>query len=355
MFDNIYPHKVNKNNSEEMKALLEFFDAQDLKYESSVEYTVVFLDPNEKIVGTGSFEGNILKCIAVAKEWRERALFSQIVTHLVEVEAERGRYNIFVFTRFENSNIFQGIGLRELSYSDKYFTLFETGFCGIDAYQKELLKLKVKGKDGTKAGAIVVNCNPFTFGHRFLIESAASKVNHLYLIVVEEDRSLFPFKVRFELVKKGVKDIRNVTLIKGGKYVISQYTFPTYFLRDESQKEIARAQSELDIRLFARWIAPVLNIKYRFVGTEENCKTTELYNLAMKNILPEFGIELIEIKRKKIKDQNLVISASTVRNSIKFGDWGIVKKMVPKTTFDFLISDKAEEIIEKIKKSDSKH
>ena len=52
-----------------------------------------------------------------------------------------------------------------------------------------------------KIGAIVMNCNPFTLGHRYLVEYAASQVEHLYIFAIEEDKSIFPFVDRFELIK----------------------------------------------------------------------------------------------------------------------------------------------------------
>ena len=63
-----------------------------------------------------------------------------------------------------------------------------------------------------------MNCNPFTLGHRYLIEQASEKVDHLYVFVVEEDKSFFPFSDRIGLVKKGTADLKNITVKPSGKY-----------------------------------------------------------------------------------------------------------------------------------------
>lgn len=54
-----------------------------------------------------------------------------------------------------------------------------------------------------KSGAIVMNCNPFTKGHRYLIEQALKTVEYLYIFVVEEDKSYFKFQDRLKMVKGG--------------------------------------------------------------------------------------------------------------------------------------------------------
>jgi [citrate (pro-3S)-lyase] ligase len=38
-----------------------------------------------------------------------------------------------------------------------------------------------------------MNANPFTLGHRHLVEQAAARCDALHLFVVREDASFFPF------------------------------------------------------------------------------------------------------------------------------------------------------------------
>ncbi len=183
-------------------------------------------------------------------------------------------------------------------------------------------------------GSIVMNCNPFTYGHRFLIEEACKRVNQLIVFVVEENKSLFSFKERFAMVVEGTKDLKNVLVVPSGNFILSQQTFPEYFLKVEDENVSHNA--EFDIEIFANVIAPRLNIKYRFVGEEKADAVTAEYNNAMKKILPQHGIEIVEIPRKIGMNGN-PISATYVRDLLNQGKFDEVRAFVPQTTFDILV------------------
>jgi len=182
-------------------------------------------------------------------------------------------------------------------------------------------------------GSIVMNCNPFTLGHRYLIEQAAAQVNHLYIFAVEEDKSIFPFADRLELIKAGTADLPNVTVLPSGKFIISSLTFTDYFNKESLQDRAI--DPSMDVRLFATEIAPTLNISVRFAGEEPLDKVTEQYNETMRRILPEYGIEFMEIPRKQFAGE--VISASRVRKLLATKDFDAIATIVPKTTLDYLI------------------
>ncbi|MBQ3544332.1 MAG: adenylyltransferase/cytidyltransferase family protein [Lachnospiraceae bacterium] len=186
--------------------------------------------------------------------------------------------------------------------------------------------------DEGKIGAIVMNCNPFTLGHQYLIEFASSLVDYLYVFVVEEDKSVFKFKDRFRMVKDGTKHIRNVRVVASGKWVLSYDTLPLYFGKSEHQEE--EIDATLDLEIFARYIAPELNISCRFVGEEPHDRITRQYNEQMKNILGELGINVIEIKRKEYN--NYPISASLVRKYINDGMYEQISEYVPNSTYQIL-------------------
>jgi [citrate (pro-3S)-lyase] ligase len=181
-------------------------------------------------------------------------------------------------------------------------------------------------------GAIVMNCNPFTLGHQYLVEYAAAKVARLYIFVVEEDRSEFPFKDRIELVRQGVKHIPNVEVLPSGKFIISQQTFSGYFNKAELQD--VTVDSSEDVEIFAKEIAPTLGITIRFAGEEPTDNVTRQYNETMKRILPRYGIEFCEIPRKTFSEE--IISASKVREALKVGDFDKIKQFVPETTLNYL-------------------
>jgi len=177
-----------------------------------------------------------------------------------------------------------------------------------------------------------MNCNPFTLGHRYLVEYASAKVDKLYIFVVEEDRSKFKFADRFKLVQAGVKDFANVEVIPSGKFIISQQTFSGYFNKENLQ-DVAVDSSE-DVEIFAREIAPTLGINIRFVGQEPEDTVTNQYNENMRRILPQYNIDFCEIPRREIGGQ--VISAKKVRAALAERDFDKIKMLVPQTTYDFL-------------------
>lgn len=177
-----------------------------------------------------------------------------------------------------------------------------------------------------------MNCNPFTLGHQYLVEYAAARVVKLYIFVVEEDKSEFPFADRIELVKQGVKNFPNVEVLPSGKFIISQQTFSGYFNKAELQD--VQVDSSEDVEIFGREIAPTLGITIRFAGEEPKDNVTRQYNETMKKILPHYGVEFCEIPRKEFGDEP--ISASSVRAALKVGDFDKIRNLVPDTTFLYL-------------------
>ena len=185
-----------------------------------------------------------------------------------------------------------------------------------------------------------MNCNPFTLGHQYLVEYAASRVVKLYLFVVEEDKSEFPFADRIELVKQGVKNFSNVEVLPSGKFIISQQTFSGYFNKAELQD--VQVDSSEDVEIFGKEIAPTLGITIRFAGEEPTDNVTRQYNETMKKILPRYGVEFCEIPRKTFGDEP--ISASKVRAALKVGDFDKIKKLVPNSTLKYLRGQKPARI-----------
>ena len=189
--------------------------------------------------------------------------------------------------------------------------------------------------NGGLIGAIVMNCNPFTLGHYYLIKKASEMADYLYVFIVEEDRSFFPFEDRIRLVKNGISELNNVYVHRSGKWMISSTTFPGYFIK--GMPEAVSMDSGIDVDIFARIIAPALNISIRFVGEEPNDAVTRQYNEKMKEILPLYEIKLVEIPRKVMgDDKSIPISASLVRQYLKEKDFQSLRKLVPETTYTYL-------------------
>jgi citrate lyase synthetase len=156
-------------------------------------------------------------------------------------------------------------------------------------------------------------------------------VGHLIIFVVEEDKSLFSFQERFAMVREGTRDLENVTVVPSGNFILSQLTFPEYFLKIEDEDMTDNA--EYDITLFAEAIAPKLHITFRFVGEEREDEVTAAYNSAMKKILPEHGIQLVEILRKTLEGrENTAISASLVRRRLEQESIEELADLLPEST-----------------------
>jgi [citrate (pro-3S)-lyase] ligase len=324
---------------------------------SDVESTMIVYNLKGELVGTGSHQGRILKYVAVSPKFRDSTAFALIVTYMTEKLLKIYKHT-FVFTRPENSVRFRGLGFTEIASSPPLFSLLEFGFESIFTYQDYLKSLKQK-TETTSVASIVVNCNPFTNGHLFLIEKAAAENELVYLFVVEEDLSAFPFAIRWELIKKGIAHLKNVLMVRGGMYIVSGSIFPAYFLKNETVSDVMEKQAELDVRIFAKYVVPVLGIKKRYVGTEKYCATTAAYNQAMKIILPAFDVEVIEVMRKVATSKSsklpIFISASNIRQAIKTDTLDDVVDFIPESTREFLNSDESIDIRNRIKSGEGRH
>jgi [citrate (pro-3S)-lyase] ligase len=208
-----------------------------------------------------------------------------------------------------------------------------------DEISAELTAHKNQLRAHNRIGAIVMNCNPFTLGHRYLIEHAAVQVRHLYIFAVEEDKSFFPFEDRLRLIQEGTSDLPNVTVLPSGKFIISALTFDDYFGK-ESKQENQTIDTSMDVTIFAKEIAPTLGITVRFAGEEPLDNVTRQYNESMARILPQHNIDFEVIPRKEADGE--VISASRVRKLLEIQDFEGIAKIVPKTTLKFLVDNFAQ-------------
>jgi [citrate (pro-3S)-lyase] ligase len=341
-----------KSNAE-MGQLKEFLKKQNLSLDADVEYTIAIFD-GQKIVATGSLGCRILKCIAVDEEYQNMGLSAKLVTHLVHEAYSRGNTHLFIYTKPKNKSIFSDLGFYPVAEVPSKVILMENRSAGIKNYLKQIIQEKeqvIPDKGGkNRAGAVIVNCNPFTLGHQYLIEYAASKCETLHIFVLQEDKSSFPSAVRYRLVKEGVKHLDNVVVHSGKDYIISDATFPSYFIKEFH--DVVETHAMLDIDIFANYIAPALGIKKRFVGEEPCCKVTSTYNSVMQEILSAREIELQVIPR--VLSETQPISASRVRDLIHAGKLHEVKKLVPETTYQFLLSSEAKGIIQRIQAKHTK-
>lgn len=280
----------------------------------------------ERLVATGSIAGNVLKYIAVCNKGRESGTyFNTIVSDLLAKLAQQKIFHVFVFTKPEYVDSFEHVGFNALAFSE-FGAILETGDTSITDYLNKIPKFD----NGSTAG-IVMNANPFTLGHRYLVETAAKNNDHVYVFVVNTDASLFTTTERTQMVKDGVADLDNVTVVSGSDYMVSYATFPAYFLKSQSDQVVY--QTTLDALIFKNWIAKNLNIQTRYLGSEPVSKTTAIYNQVLKDILePQVKVEIID---RKTLDQK-IISARDVRLAIKDNDLAKLNGLVTSTTLKFI-------------------
>lgn len=327
----------DKGTLAKVDALLE---QEGIQRDGNLDYTCAIMDDDYNVIGTGSCFGNTLRCMAVSSDHQGEGLMNEIIGHLISVQYERGNLKLFVYTKVDAAKFFRDLGFHEIAQVGDKLVFLENRNGGFDAYLAALEKTR---REGT-AGAVVMNANPFTLGHRHLVEVAAAAVDTLHLFVVSEDASLVPFKVRKRLIEEGVADLPNVIMHESGPYMISNATFPSYFLKDDAL--VNETHARLDIAVFEK-IAAALGVTERFVGEEPNSQVTGIYNKVMLGELPRAGITPHIIPRLEIDGE--VVSASTVRKALKEGDFETVKKLVPQSTYDFFTSVEAEPVLAKIR------
>lgn len=340
-----------------------FLKRNALRIDDMNYYAAVLDDDGEMIAG-GGLKDDVIKCVAVDDAHKGEAIANTLVSHLISHANQEGYSCIKLFTKPKNRQLFESLSFRLLAEAPEA-VLMETGIGGISNTVEALKKIKEESekykeynkecKEDSKecrentsylttspshhltttmqpTGCIVMNCNPFTLGHRYLIEQAAKQVERLYVMVVREDCSLFAYTERKAMVEQGVADIENVNVIDGSDYAISRATFPTYFLK--RRDDAADTQMLLDLDLFRRHIAPALGATVRFVGTEPTDELTRRYNELMMESLGKDHV--VEIPR--LENGGVAVSASRVRRAMESNSLKEAAQLVPPTTLPYIIA-----------------
>lgn len=304
-----------------------FLARAGLEADEGVESTVLVWE-EDVLIATGSRQGNILKCIAVSEDRQGEGLTATVLTALQQDAFEMGHRHLFLYTKPKNLQMFASLFFYPVAQTEDVL-LMENRRDGIRSFLDTLSPAPADGP----VGAAVMNCNPFTKGHRYLIEQAAQACGRLYVFVLSEDKSEFPARDRMEMVKLGTADLKNVTVLPTGPYLISSATFPTYFLKDRDAA--ATVQCRLDIEIFAKHFAPRFGITRRFVGTEPLSPMTAQYNEALLQHLPRAGIAVVEVPR--LEAGGMPISASRVRALLAQNDRAALSHLLPETTIQYIM------------------
>lgn len=304
-----------------------FLARAGLEADESVTRTVLVWDGDD-LIATGSRQDNLLKCIAVDDARQGEGLTGTVLTHLRQDAFSQGYSHLFLYTKPKNKYMFSSLFFYPIAQT-RDVLLMENKKDGIDGF---LQTLPVPVSSGT-VGATVMNCNPFTKGHRYLIERAAKDCDRLYIFVLSEDKSFFSAADRLEMVKRGTADLENVTVLPTGPYLISSATFPTYFLKD--RENAGQVHCLLDIEVFCKYYVPKFGITRRYVGTEPLSPMTNQYNDALREFLPGKGIQLYEIPR--LEQETVPVSASGVRAALAAGNFAMLRNLVPHSTYEYLM------------------
>ena len=284
-----------------------FLASLELDYDENVKFTVLCLDDEGAIIAGGSLDGRICKCIGVSEDHQGEGLTATVVTELRKEAFLQGEDHLFLFTKPKNRMQFLDMAFFPIAQT-KDVLLMESKRNAARNYAKSL----AEEADG-EIGAIIMNANPFTAGHRYLIEKALERVSLLHVFVVSEDRSYFSFAERWKRVAEGTKDLPQVRMHETKDYLISSVTFPTYFIKEKARAEDVRCA--LDLTVFADVFAKEMGITVRYVGTEPLDPVTARYNEIMKEMLPPKGIEVVEVPRLTVNGE--IVSATKVREKLQ--------------------------------------
>lgn len=322
-----------------------FLQTNGLRYDDVDYYAAIVDESSDEMIAGGGLKGSVIKCVAVADGHKGEAVANVIVSHLIAKANAEGCQCVKLYTKPDNRQLFESLSFRLIAESPNAI-LMETGVGGIEKYSEELRvkseELRVKSEElkndesvvsnaRKPIGVIVMNANPFTLGHRFLVEQSSELVERLYVVVVREDCSMFSYNERKAMVSQGVRDIGNVVVVDGSDYAVSAATFPTYFLKQLS--DATDTQIILDLDLYRRRIAPALGATIRFFGSEPTDPLTRRYNELMHQQLGEEHVH--EIQRKQ--QEGSAISASRVRKAMMKGCLWDAIQLVPPTTIPYII------------------
>ncbi len=329
------------NDTSAQKQMDVLLEQEGIRRDGNLDYTCGLFDEDWKLAATASCFGNTIRCLAVSNDRQGEGLLNQIVTHLMEVQAERGNTRLFLYTKPKSAKFFGNLGFYEIARVEGNLVFMENRRRGFGDFCSAL----EKARWGGRSAAIVMNANPFTLGHLHLVERAAAENDTVHLFVLSEEAGPIPFAVRKRLVEAGTAHLPNVVRHDSGPYIISSATFPSYFLKDEDT--VIRTHAALDLEIFGK-IALCLNITQRYVGEERTSHVTALYNEIMATRLPELGVECRVVPRLEARGKP--VSASTVRKYIHDGRLEDIHPLVPESTWNYFTSPEAQSVIEAIRR-----
>lgn len=330
-------YKTDQKSIDQVERLL---TKEGIKRDKMSDYLAAIFDDG-KVIATGSLYKNTLRSLAVDSDRQGESLMNTLVSHLIYEANLRGFSKVYLYAKATSAHIFKTLGFSEIARVDGVLSFMENEK---DGFEKYLDGLNKSDRTYKKVAGLIINANPFTKGHLALVEKASDENDLVHLFIVSDDSSLFPYTIRKDLLIKSTSHLSNIIYQETGDYIISTATFPSYFIKNEP--DVIRAQARLDAAIFIK-VAHKLGINKRYLGTEIKDSTTYIYNQSLLDILPKNGIEVELVDRIKLDGEP--ISASRVRDFIKNDKIEDTRPLVPDPTYNFISSQDASPIIEKIK------
>ena len=306
-----------------------------------VDYTCGVFDQDDTLCATGSCCGATLRCLAVDDDHRGEGLMNMVISHLCEVQAARGNTHLFLYTKPQSAGFFKDLGFFEIARTDEVAFL-ENRKSGFSDW---LSHLQCASAPREQTACVVMNANPFTRGHRYLLETACANAQVVHVFVLSENFGPISAATRKELVRLGTADLLKVILHDSGPYMISSATFPSYFLKQDQQ--VSQVHARLDIAVF-RHIADRLSIGTRYVGEEPFSQVTAMYNQVMAETLPEYGIYFHVVPRLCLSGR--AVSASTVRQALHDEDMRTAHALLCESTWQYLLSPDGRDTLAAIRR-----
>ncbi len=337
--------KLQHGNQREMAQMEQLLLSQGLSRDANLDCSIGIFDGDYTLMATASAYKNTLRCVAVASEYLGMGLMEPMISYLTEHVLSQGYANVYVYTKCESAVFFERIGFHRNAEVEGKMVFLEYNHGGFNRYLDGLIS---ESPSLCRSAAVVMNANPFTLGHRYLVETAAAGAELLHVFILSDDSSAIPYAIRRRLVEQGCAHLSNVVFHSSGDYMISSATFPSYFLSD--QNAVIETQAKLDAVIFTK-IAHRLNITDRYVGTEPYSRVTSLYNRALASVLPQHSIRVHELER--MEKDGAAVSASAVRQALIQNDTAALRRMVPQSTYRYFLSEESRPVVDKLKTLDS--
>lgn len=230
---------------------------------------------------------------------------------------------------------------------EKDMTFFDTNDETIESQVEVLIEDFKKEHelfaDDLQIGASVMSCNPFTSGHRYLVELGSRMFDYFVVFLMQEGMNLVFDKEECEnLVRVGVQDLDNVIVVPMSDVFSYQTFWPEYndiMLRHSKNYVGLNTYNLLNVvgKAFKQ-----LNVKHFLCGIETDDNITRQHIVQAKTVFPQNDINVICIPRKQMKDNKLSISGTECRRMLAEGEYDKLNGFLQPQVIDYIKEKKLQ-------------